>query len=134
MSGVTQTTSHHVIGFDSKGKLYNHKSMMSIESWLENSSKLLSFIDVGGHKEKQVVSSLCSFFPEYALWVISGKNVNLKTNSLELAKIFNLPLMVVITHLDRLSKDQEMEAVFKVKKILREYYKDKTATIIREMQ
>ena len=50
MSGVTQTTSHHVIGFDSTGKLFNQKSMMSIESWLENSSKLLSFIDVGGHK------------------------------------------------------------------------------------
>ena len=34
MSGITQTTSHHVIGFDSKGKLYNNNSMMSMESWL----------------------------------------------------------------------------------------------------
>ena len=30
MSGITQSKSHHVIAFDSKGKLYNHKSMMSI--------------------------------------------------------------------------------------------------------
>lgn len=50
MSGITQSKSHHVIAFDSKGKLYNHKTMMSAECWLENSSKILSFIDVGGHK------------------------------------------------------------------------------------
>lgn len=74
MSGTTQSRSHHVIGFDAQGKLYNQQSMMPIEKWLDNSNKLLTFIDVGGHKkaQKQLVSSLCSFFPEYALWVVSG--------------------------------------------------------------
>lgn len=59
------TKSHHVIGFDSHGKLANQQSMISIEKWFDNVNKLLSFIDVGGHKkaEKQLVSSLCSFFP-----------------------------------------------------------------------
>lgn len=104
MSGITQSKSHHVIAFDSNGKLCNHNSMTSIENWLDNSSKVLSFIDVAGHKEKQVVSSLCSFFPEYALWVVSGENSNMSKSSLELARIFNLPLIVVISHLDRLDK------------------------------
>ena len=47
---------------------------MPLETWLDDSNKLLTFIDVGGDKksEKQLVSSLCSFFPEYALWVVSG--------------------------------------------------------------
>lgn len=49
MSGITQTKSHHLIAFDSKGKLFNERSM-TVDSWLENSSKILSFIDVGGHK------------------------------------------------------------------------------------
>ncbi len=93
--------------------------MMSIESWLENSSKILSFIDVGGHKEKQVVSSLCSFFPEYALWVVSATNKTLNTSCIELAKIFNLPLIVVITHLDQLNKEGEMETVMRIKKMLK---------------
>lgn len=134
MSGVTQTTSHHVIGFDSKGKLFNQKSMMSIESWLQNSSKLLSFIDVGGHKQKQVVSSLCSFFPEYALWVISCTNTNLSTNNLELAKIFNLPLIVVITHIDKLSEGGQLDIIRKIKKILKEHYKEKIASVISRME
>lgn len=95
---------------------------------------MLSFIDVGGHKEKQVVESLCSFFPEYALWVVSGENKNLSTNTIELANIFKLPLIVVITHLDRLDKSQEMDAVLRVKKVLKELYPYKTACVIKEME
>ena len=80
MTGSTQSRSHHVIGFDSQGRLYNHKTMMSVEKWLDDSNKILTFIDVGGHPkaQKQVVSSLCSFFPQYALWIVSGlcKNPN----------------------------------------------------------
>lgn len=59
------TKSHHVIGFDSTGKLVNQQSMVSLEKWFDNVNKVLSFIDVGGHKkaEKQLISSLCSFFP-----------------------------------------------------------------------
>lgn len=30
MTGTTQTKSHHVIGFDPQGKLYNQQSMMSL--------------------------------------------------------------------------------------------------------
>ncbi len=76
MTGTTQTKSHHVIGFDSNGKLYNQQSMMSLQKWFDNANKLLSFIDVGGHKkaEKQLVSSLCSYFPQYAIWIVSGKD------------------------------------------------------------
>lgn len=73
LSGTTQSKSHHMIGFDSSGRIYN-QSLMSVEKWLDNANKILAFIDVGGHRkaQKQVVASLCSFFPEYALWVVSG--------------------------------------------------------------
>jgi hypothetical protein len=30
MSGITQTKSHHIIAFDSKGKLFNNTTMMSM--------------------------------------------------------------------------------------------------------
>lgn len=107
MTGTTQSRSHHVIGFDTQGRPYNQQSMMSIEKWLDNSNKLLTFIDVGGHRkaQKQLVSSLCSFFPEYALWVVSGLcETPSSADTLELANIFRLPLIVVITHLDMMSK------------------------------
>lgn len=106
LSGTTQSRSYHVIGFDMQGKVFN-QSMMLIDQWLDNASKILTFIDVGGHKkaQKQVVSSLCSFFPEYALWVVSGiSKAPINPDTLELANIFHLPLIVVITHLDKMDK------------------------------
>ncbi len=101
----------------------------------------MSFIDVGGHKkaEKQLVSSLCSYFPEYAMWVVSGKespknSSKFDTDHLRLAKIFNLPLIVVITHLDEMSKDEEIESVFNIKQFLKKLYPDKTPCVIKEME
>jgi GTPase len=82
-----------------------------VEKWLDNANKILSFIDVGGHRkaQKQVVASLCSFFPEYALWVVSGvSNAAINPEHLELASIFRLPLIVVITHLDQMDKTMEL--------------------------
>ncbi len=103
MTGITQTTSHHLVGFDATGKIYKQNEVLSLERWFDNVNKLLSFIDVGGHKkaEKQLISSLCSYFPEYALWIVSAKtsfDPTASCNSLQLARIFNLPLIVVITH------------------------------------
>lgn len=137
MTGSTQSRSHHVIGFDSQGRLYNQKTMMSIEKWLDDSNKLLTFIDVGGHRkaEKQLVSSLCSFFPEYALWVVNGLcKTPSSANTLELATIFGLPLIVVITHLDQMSKDEEMEAVLRIKEELKRFCPDKTPCVVKEME
>lgn len=34
MSGITQTKSHQMIAFDSKGKLHIHQPMTSVETWL----------------------------------------------------------------------------------------------------
>mgnify|MGYP000073658831 CR=1 FL=1 len=53
------------MGFDNQGKLYNQEGLLSVEKWLDNVNKILTFIDVGGHRkaQKQLVSSLCSFFP-----------------------------------------------------------------------
>ena len=51
LTGVTLKESHHVIGFDSAGKLVNQQKMASLEQWFDKVNKLLSFIDVGGHKK-----------------------------------------------------------------------------------
>lgn len=135
MSGTTQSRSHHVIGFDAKGNLYNKNCMMSMEKWLDNANKLLTFIDVGGHRkaEKQVVSTLCSFFPEYALWVASAVDKKCSSASIELAAIFGLPLIVVVTHLDLVDKEKEVEAVLRVKEELKKFFPDKTPCLVREM-
>ena len=118
MSGTTQSRSHHVVGFDEQGRLNNQHNVLSHEKWLDNANKILTFIDVGGHKraQKQVVSRISSFFPEYALWVVSGvSKAPINTETLELASIFHLPLIVVITHLDKMDKTMELESILCIK-------------------
>jgi GTPase len=51
MSGITQSVSHEVIGFDSNGKIYNQSIISSWENLLDLSTKIMTFIDVGGHKK-----------------------------------------------------------------------------------
>lgn len=85
------------------------------------STKIVTMIDVGGHKkaEKQVVSSLCSFFPEYAILVLSAVTAKLNPEPIHLAKVFNLPIIVVITHIDVCSSEQLREFTYSVKSLLR---------------
>jgi GTPase len=79
-------------------------------------------IDVGGHKkaEKQLVSSLCSFFPEYAILVLSALTVKLNPEPIRLAKIFNLPMIVVVTHIDVSTPDQLRNFIYSLKGLLKE--------------
>ena len=53
--------------------------------------------------------------------------------SIDLAAIFGLPLIVVMTHLDLVDKQKEVEAVLKVKEELKKFFPDKTPCLVREM-
>lgn len=112
---------HEVIGFDSNGKISNQTMLSSWEALLTISTKIVTMIDVGGHKkaEKQVVSSLCSFFPEYAILVVSAKCSKLNPDPVHLAKVFNLPIIVVVTHIDRCQPNELREFIYSVKEMLR---------------
>lgn len=96
--------------------------LSSWESFSSTSTKIVTMIDIGGHKkaEKQIVSSLCSYFPEYAILVLSAVTSKLNPEPIHLAKVFNLPLIVVITHIDVCRPDQLREFIYNVKVMLRE--------------
>jgi len=53
------------------------------------------------------------------------------TETLELASIFNLPLIVVITHLDKMDKSMELESILCIKEELKRFFPDKTPCIVR---
>lgn len=49
--GSTQSINHEVIAFDSNGKILNQLALASWESVISLSTKILTVIDVGGHKK-----------------------------------------------------------------------------------
>lgn len=55
-TGKTERVSHTVIGFDSEGKIMNHQNQLNfsptcmVEKLVDLSTKLITFIDMGGTK------------------------------------------------------------------------------------
>ena len=66
------------------------------------------------------MSSLCSFFPEYAIMVISAEAPMLPPEQIQLATIFNIPIIIVITHIDKVSENELKEAILSTKLALKE--------------
>ncbi len=64
------------MGFDSKGNVANHCQYgnLSWEEIVDASTKLLTFIDLGGHEKylKTILFGLCSHYPDYAIIVVSA--------------------------------------------------------------
>ncbi|KRX03195.1 Translation protein, beta-barrel domain [Pseudocohnilembus persalinus] len=115
LSGVTQTISHHFLVFNSMGQVINRTIFMRqgffcedtenvFETLFDMSSKILTFIDIGGHKkaEKQLMTCLCSHHPDYLLLVVSAIKglTEVSENKIKFSCLFNLPIFVVITNLD----------------------------------
>ena len=68
----------HILGFNSSGEVTN-LSKFGTGSWpqiMEDSSKVIHFIDVGGNEKysKTLVRGLCIHYPDYALIVVDAHN------------------------------------------------------------
>lgn len=69
-SGRTSSISHEIIGFDSKGRILNYAEMMTAEEICDHASKIVTFIDLAGHK-KYLRTTLLGLTGKYiVLWLI----------------------------------------------------------------
>jgi GTPase len=90
-----------------------NQSKFGVLSWaqiVEQSSKILTFIDVAGNEKyaKTMIKGICSHYPDYALIVVDAKAGLTQTSvdHFKLAFAFNVPVIVVITKIDLVSQDQ----------------------------
>ncbi|MEM1669777.1 MAG: GTP-binding protein [Candidatus Methanomethylicaceae archaeon] len=102
----TSSVVERIMGFDEEGNVVNYvlPSPLDEAQVYLNSSKLISFIDIGGHERylKTAVRGLLSHNPDYAMLVIAG-NVGISTMTKEhlgIALSFKIPIFVVITKKD----------------------------------
>ena len=75
--GKTTSMYQHILGFNSSGEITNLSEFGSV-SWpqiMEKSSKVITFIDVGGNEKysKTLVQGMC-VHPDYALIVVDAQN------------------------------------------------------------
>jgi len=73
-SGHTSSISREILGFDKQGVMFNYENH-SIESILDCSSKIITFIDLAGSQKylKTTVFGLTGHCPDYAALVVNSK-------------------------------------------------------------
>jgi elongation factor 1-alpha len=102
----TSSVTERIMGFDENGNIVNYVLPCPLDEaqvYL-NSSKLISFIDVGGHEKylKTAIRGLLSHNPDYAMLIIAG-NTGVSTMTKEhlgIALSLKIPIFIVITKKD----------------------------------
>ncbi|XP_013391354.1 GTP-binding protein 2-like [Lingula anatina] len=103
-SGRTSSISHEILGFTNNGEVVNYSESRSIEEICENSSKLITMIDLAGHHKylKTTIFGLTGYAPDFAMLVISANTGIAGTTKehLGLALAVDVPVFYVISKID----------------------------------
>ncbi|CAD8172688.1 unnamed protein product [Paramecium octaurelia] len=140
-SGKTERVSHTVIGFDSEGKIMNHQNQLNfsptcmVEKLVDLSTKLITFIDMGGTKRahNQMIQIINSQFPDYALLTISSlQQIGKPTmDFLKLIQIQQIPFMIAITHVDQITEDYYVDKVEQLKDMIKSLQIQSVPIVVR---
>jgi GTPase len=102
-TGRTSSISHHIMGFDDKGKVINGMKM-EWEDIVKKSSKIISFYDLAGHEMylKTTIYGLNSSKPDLCFILVgSNMGLNIMTKEhLSLCNSLNIPTVIILTKVD----------------------------------
>ncbi|KAL8615644.1 GTP binding protein [Nucella lapillus] len=103
-SGRTSSISYDVLGFDSKGQVVNYAECRTVEEICENSTKLITLIDLAGHHKylRTTIFGLTGNCPDFAMLVVSATTGIAGTTKEHLgyALALGVPVMVVVNKVD----------------------------------
>ncbi|KAI4467536.1 elongation factor tu-related [Holotrichia oblita] len=123
-SGRTSSISHKTIGFNSQGTPinYDYSELMSAEDIYDASTKLITFLDLAGHKKyiHTTIQGLSGYSPHYAMLVISSTTgaVDMTYEHLSIATTLNLHFFIVITKIDLVDANKTLESLEKLLKFV----------------
>ncbi|ESO96458.1 hypothetical protein LOTGIDRAFT_159869 [Lottia gigantea] len=107
-SGRTSSISHEILGFDGKGQIVNYSGSRSVEEICENSTKLITLLDLAGHHKylKTTIFGLTGNSPDFAMLVVSANKgmVGTTKEHLGFALALGVPVFVVVTKVDMCRK------------------------------
>jgi len=134
-SGRTSSISHEILGFDSEGNSVDYSNQGTAENICENSSKLITFIDLAGHQKylRTTISALTGYCPHYVMLVVSATAgvVGMTQEHLGIAVALEVPFFVVITKVDMVSQDQLNNTFSTVSNVLKAAGAKKVPLIVK---
>ncbi|XP_058799976.1 GTP-binding protein 2 [Phymastichus coffea] len=101
-SGRTSSISHEIIGFDNEGHVLNYAEMTTAEEICEHASKVVTFIDLAGHRKylRTTLLGLTGYSPHYVMLVVAPPVNEVVQEHVALCLVLRLPLFVVVTKID----------------------------------
>lgn len=105
-TGRTSSISRQILGFDSNGEVTNYDDFRNPtwEDIVEDSSKILTLIDLAGHERylKTTLFGMTAHAPDYALLAIAANNgvLRMTKQHLGVCLALNIPFFVVFTKVD----------------------------------
>eukprot|EP00095_Tigriopus_kingsejongensis_P000675 maker-scaffold340_size202118-snap-gene-1.21 protein:Tk00675 transcript:maker-scaffold340_size202118-snap-gene-1.21-mRNA-1 annotation:"gtp-binding protein 2" len=103
-SGRTSSISHELLGFDSAGQAIDYVQCNTAEEICENSTKLITFIDLAGHQKylRTTLSGLTGYCPHYVMLVVSAGAgvVSMTQDLLSMAVALEVPFFIMVTKVD----------------------------------
>lgn len=131
-SGRTSCISHEALGFDTQGNVINLAlDMMTAEEVSEKSSKLVTFMDLAGHRRylKTTIQALTGYSPHFSMLVVSAEGINSMTyEHLDLIQALDISYFIVVTKIENTSPDA---TVAKLKTVLASIERRKRPFLIR---
>lgn len=136
-SGRTSCVSHEVLGFDECGNVinYKHNEMMTAEKIGERSSKLVSLMDLAGHRRymKTTIQAVSGYAPHFIALVVASGNLNHMTiENLQIIKAFKIPFFVILTKCDLFPPD-DSGTLKQLMQLLNDVDKQKIPLVITSM-
>ncbi|KAK9889434.1 hypothetical protein WA026_004703 [Henosepilachna vigintioctopunctata] len=116
-SGRTSSISHEILGFNCQGQPvhYNYSELITAEEICEASTKLITFIDLAGHKKyiRTTIQGLSGYSPHHAMLVISSTAgaTGMAQEHLAIAVALNVPFFIVVTKIDLVSPANTLKSL-----------------------
>ncbi|OTF79925.1 ubiE/COQ5 methyltransferase GTP-binding protein-like protein [Euroglyphus maynei] len=126
-TGRTSSIGNDILGFDSSGNVVNKPSSHgNSQQWskiCEESSKVITFIDLAGHEKylKTTIFGMTGHSPDYTLLMIGANAgiVGMTKEHLGVTLALNIPVFVVITKIDMCPPNILQNTISCLKKVLK---------------
>ncbi|XP_076231123.1 GTP-binding protein 2 [Calliopsis andreniformis] len=101
-TGRTSSISHEIIGFDSGGHVLNYAEMATAEEICEHASKVVTFIDLAGHRKylRTTVLGLTGYSPHHVMLVVAPPMNEASQEHMTLCLTLGLPFFIVVNKID----------------------------------
>ncbi|XP_033207312.1 GTP-binding protein 2 isoform X2 [Belonocnema kinseyi] len=101
-TGRTSSISHEILGFDNDGHVLNYSEMKTAEEICDHASKVVTFIDLAGHRKylRTTLLGLTGYAPHYVMLVVSPPVNEAFQEHLTLCLALRIPFFIIVTKID----------------------------------